>query len=127
MNSSTSISLGLIVVQLVSCSKPTEQRSKVWSTKADSMLGMKTDAPTLNVIEPLPILPSAENLRAPAISLLMQATESPSPLLRANAIEALQHDAEHIEQIVRRALGDENRGVRFVAAMTTGKLKLVAI
>src|SRR5687768_5713567 len=106
---------------LISCAKNHESRPQVWSTKTESMLGMKTDAPTLNVGEPLPIMPSAENLREPAISLLLQASDSPSPLLRANALEGLHSAPEHVEQVVRRALGDENRGVRFVAAMSVGK------
>lgn len=63
-------------------------------------------------------------LRATAIDLLMQAAQSRSPQLRANAIEAMHSAPQFIEPLVRRGLVDENRGVRFVAAMTVGRLKL---
>jgi hypothetical protein len=110
---------------LSACAPSTD--SQVWTTKGESMLGMAGDAPTLNLGESLPVAPSAENLREPAISLLLDAVESNHALLRANAIEALQGAPEHVEPAVRRGLGDENRGVRFVAAMTVAKLRLESV
>ncbi len=59
-----------------------------------------------------------------AMDVLLQAADSNSPLLRANAIEALLLSPAHLPPILRRALADENRGVRFVASMTTGRLRL---
>lgn len=75
-------------------------------------------------LEALDPVERATALRATAIDLLLQASQSADPLLRANAIESL-HNAPHFaEQVVRRGIVDDNRGVRFVAAMTVGRLRL---
>jgi HEAT repeat protein len=63
-------------------------------------------------------------LRAAAIDLLNQAMASPNPLVRANAIEALHAAPEWAEPAIRAGLVDDNRGVRFAAAMTIGRLHL---
>jgi HEAT repeat protein len=63
-------------------------------------------------------------LRAESIDLLKRAAESTNALLRANAIEALHLAPEELPPIVQLGLGDENRGVRFVAAMTVGRLQI---
>lgn len=63
-------------------------------------------------------------LRQSAIELLSEAALGSDPLLRANAIEGLHSAPDRLEGIVRAGLHDENLGVRFVAAMTVGKLKL---
>jgi len=101
---------------------------EVWTTKYDPTSGAKLDQPTLNIMgEPMDAggpLASAGELKQSAISLLQQAADSTNPLLRANAIEALQSAPEALQPIVQRSLADENRGVRFVAAMTVGKLKM---
>jgi len=59
-----------------------------------------------------------------ALSILTDAALGADPLLKANAIEGLHPAPERVEPIVRAALADENMGVRFVAAMTVGKLGL---
>jgi apolipoprotein N-acyltransferase len=59
-----------------------------------------------------------------AIGVLEQAARSEHPQLRANAIEALHPQPELAELHALEALVDENRGVRFVATMTIGRLKL---
>ncbi len=66
----------------------------------------------------------ATALRATAVDLLLQASQSQDPLLRANAMESLHHSPQFAEQVVRRGIVDDNRGVRFVAAMTIGRLKM---
>jgi HEAT repeat protein len=111
---------------VTACQKPNEQ---VWSTKSDSMLGASTDlsAPTLTVTPRDGAEVLLEDRRRAAIDLLVQASESSNPLLRAHAIEALSLAPNHIENVARRALADENRGVRFAAAMTVGRLKLTTI
>lgn len=94
------------------------------------MLGVKTDAPSLNVSESGPIAApatSAAELREPAISVLLQAAESNDALLRANAIEALHTEADIREPAIRRGLADENRGVRFVAAMCVGQARITKL
>jgi HEAT repeat protein len=70
-----------------------------------------------------PVMPTGE-LRQQAIEILLKAADARNPLLRAYAIEALQPAADYIQVVVRHGLGDENRGVRFVAAMVVGRLKL---
>lgn len=62
--------------------------------------------------------------REKALQILEEMAFDSSPLLRANAIEGLQPTPARVEPIARAALVDENLGVRFVAAMTIGKLKL---
>jgi len=63
-------------------------------------------------------------LRERAIALVIEATQSESPLLRANGIEALQPVPTRVEPVARAALTDANLGVRYTAAMTLGKLSL---
>lgn len=63
-------------------------------------------------------------IRQRAVDLLRKEAIGPDSLLRANAIEGLQPRPELAEPLVRAGLHDENLAVRFVAAMTVGKLKL---
>lgn len=63
-------------------------------------------------------------LRTKAIDELTESAFDSEPLLRANAIEGLQEAPEVVEPIARAGLHDSNLGVRFVAAMVIGKLKL---
>jgi len=63
-------------------------------------------------------------LRERALETLERAARSETALLRANAIEALQLAPSRAEPFVMDGLSDENSGVRFVAAMTAGRLKL---
>lgn len=112
---------------LSACATDSEQTGeKRWSTKQDSVIGTVSDRPTLNAGPSMPTGPVSDiaELREPALSVLMQAAESTNPMLRANAIEALQDAPERLPGIVRKGLADENRGVRFVAAVTVGKLKM---
>ena len=100
---------------------------KVWTTKTESSMAAAASDPSLRIGEQLPVPGTTQDLgelKQAAVELLKQAAESTNPLLRANAIEALQATPEHLPPIVRRGLGDENRAVRFVAAMTVGKLKM---
>ena len=48
---------------------------------------------------------------------------SRNPVLRANAIEGLQHSLDAADDGLRAGLVDDNRGVRFVAAMLVGRYK----
>lgn len=62
--------------------------------------------------------------REAAIEALVAFAQGEDPLIRANAVEALQLVPTRAEPVVRGALHDENAGVRFVAAMSVGALKL---
>ena len=59
-----------------------------------------------------------------AISILMQASRSQWPQMRANAMEALIPDPQRLRGEVVSGLVDENRGVRFVALMSMYEAKL---
>ena len=112
-----------LVVILTSCvDAPDHQR---WGTKSDSLQPKPIVAPILAVstIESNGEVRSNE-LREAAIELLSQAMNSTYPLLRANALEALQLAPEVFEPFVRKSLVDPNIGVRFIAAMSIGQLKM---
>lgn len=99
--------------------------SEAWSTKAESRFN---DPPQLNVSpDEAYLAASSAVLRSAALDLLFQAAESRNPLLRANAIEAMHAAPGEIEAVVQQALADDNRGVRFVAAMSVGRLQLTSL
>ncbi len=64
-----------------------------------------------------------DRLRRLSLDILLQAGDSENPLLRANALEAMQAAPEQLTPLLRRGLADANRGVRFVAAMSAGRIK----
>ncbi|MBM4113737.1 MAG: hypothetical protein FJ253_10290, partial [Phycisphaerae bacterium] len=67
---------------------------------------------------------SSGSPRQTAVDLLKTAARSPNPLHVANAIEALENDPETLREVIRPALVNPNRGVRFVALMAIGRLRL---
>ena len=110
-------SIGLGCDLMVSTGEP-------WSTKNQSMVASPLASATLHV-EPMP--PSQNpvtGLSDTALGILRQASTAQHPQLRANAIEGLQFAPQHLDPLVRRGLVDDNRGVRFVAAMTIGEVRM---
>lgn len=97
--------------------------SETWSSKSQSVTMGSVGGARLNVPEEVDIM-TDNRLREVAIDLLVQAGESDYALLRANAIEGLRHAPAVVEPLAVASLSDENRGVRFVAAMTIGMLQL---
>ncbi|MGI9014792.1 MAG: HEAT repeat domain-containing protein [Phycisphaerales bacterium] len=67
---------------------------------------------------------ASASLRSRALSVLELGAVADHPQLRANAIEAMHAAPELLPPYVRNGLTDENRGVRFVAAMTVGRLRM---
>ncbi|MCA9294426.1 MAG: HEAT repeat domain-containing protein [Phycisphaerales bacterium] len=67
------------------------------------------------------------NLRERTLEMLNAFSFNENALLRANAIEALQAVPSRAEPVAAAALGDDNPGVRYAAAMTIGKLRLKGI
>ncbi len=63
-------------------------------------------------------------LRERSLELLTREALSESAMLRANSIEALHPVPTRAEAAARAGLTDSNIGVRYVATMTVGKLKL---
>lgn len=109
----------------VSCAGPANEiRQGAWSTKTDSAIQARGEPAPFPLANPIDARASASQLQEPAAALLQQAAASTNPLLRANAIEALHGDRQRVLEVVRVGLADENRGVRFVAVMTVGKLRL---
>ena len=95
-----------------------------WSTRSDSVVA---SGPGLSS----PVLPPFEvvdaKLNASATSLLLEASASPDPLLRANSIEALHPAVDQLDEVVLRGLADDNEGVRYVAIMTVGLKQLCSV
>ena len=112
-----------LIVTLTSCvDAPDHLR---WETKSDSLQPKPIVTPILAVSPSDTGEVRSDELRAAAIDLLSQAMESEEyPLLRANALESLQLAPEVFEPFVRKSLVDPNNGVRFVAAMSIGQLKM---
>ncbi len=108
-----------IMFLLFSCGPdPIERASEEpWSTKKQT-LGARNQNNLSMVVD-------GDTVHKSALSILQKATESSNPLIRANAIEALRYAQSNVlETIVRIGLGDENRGVRFVATMLIGEQHL---
>jgi HEAT repeat protein len=95
-----------------------------WSTKSQS--SVSNPEPLTVETFPAPVRMSAAktDLRQTAIDLLERAAESDNAQVRANALEAMQVVPAVVGPHAARGLVDENRGVRFVAAMTIGDLQL---
>ncbi len=62
--------------------------------------------------------------REDAIDLLIEASVSPTALVRANAIEALEKAPGRLNETVSQGLYDQNEGVRTVATMVVGRARL---
>jgi HEAT repeat protein len=118
---------------------------EAWSTKSQSATGVVPSTSSRRTVGDRPPVP-AEAAAAPtpavlaspatiaevvdrgalerrALSIAEDASRSSSPLLRANGIEALVHAPASLDAAASRGLVDENRGVRFVAAMALGTAK----
>lgn len=118
-----SIATVSLVVILTSCAEA--PKDQPWSTKEKSLMLKPIVAPILAVSPGSSAEVRSDELREAAIELLRQAMESTEyPILRANALEALQLAPEVFDPFVRKSLVDPNSGVRFVAAMSIGQLKL---
>lgn len=63
-------------------------------------------------------------LRERALQMLSDGAVANEALIRANSIEGLQAAPSRAEPAARAGLSDDNAGVRFVAAMTVGMLRL---
>lgn len=76
---------------------------------------------------PVRVKPSAAELssaRERVIDMLMGMTKDENASIRANALEGLSASPARIEGVIRERLLDQNEGVRSVAAMVAGRLKL---
>ncbi|MHC5003797.1 MAG: HEAT repeat domain-containing protein [Planctomycetota bacterium] len=115
-----------VALPLTGCAESTGD-GQAWSTRDQSVLGRVPPEPTLQVDPAVPAVTDASGRRAAAIAVLQEAVDADVPLLRANGIESLQHAPAYLDGAVRRGLADDNRGVRFVAAMTVGRVRLESL
>lgn len=118
---------GVLVLHGAGCAMVTT--GEPWSTKELSTPVGAANAASLHVelttrTRSPDTRTSQEHLRDRALQILRQAADAEYSLLRANAIEAMQFAPEHLDPLVRRGLVDDNRGVRFVAAMTIGEYRM---
>ena len=112
----------IAVVVLVACGPDpiTRASDTQWSTKSQS-----TTNETITKKNQTAATVDKKTVSARALSILENAVESESARVRANAIESLRYaPASVLEKAVRIGLGDENRGVRFVAAMMVGEVEI---
>ncbi len=86
-------------------------------TNSNASMNNSVDEAALSAI-------ASENRFDRARRLLLAELDSTSPVVRANALESLHALPADAADGARRLLMDENRGVRFVAAMTIGKLQV---
>jgi len=109
------------------CSTNEPAGQEPWSTRSNSVLASDLKQPELKVYQPLAATSSLTAYRDAAVEILLQASDAEDPLLRANAIEALQGMPQYLAPVVRKGLLDANRGVRFVAVMTVGQKRLAEL
>ncbi|MCZ6446157.1 MAG: HEAT repeat domain-containing protein [Planctomycetota bacterium] len=117
------IACSCVLAMLSGCLKNTGQP---WSTKAEStsQSPIGPGRTPMSSVDQMAAVDVPEDLHDAAIDVLLRAAASTNELLRANAIEALHRAPAELEPVVRRGVVDENRGVRFVAAMTIGTLRM---
>jgi len=112
----------LILLGLTACGPDPMSRAsnEPWSTKQRSVTTMEETARPQ-----VPMVVNGDTVRQRALSVLHQAIRSPNARYRANAIESLRFaPIDVLQSAIQRGLADDNRGVRFVAAMMIGEVKL---
>ncbi|MEN1704631.1 MAG: HEAT repeat domain-containing protein [Planctomycetota bacterium] len=82
-------------------------------------------APTTQAAETArPLAVEQSEWRERAISELVMLARDPTPIVRANALEALSLAPARLESQVAAGLADQNEGVRAIAAMLVGRERL---
>ncbi|MCZ6837210.1 MAG: HEAT repeat domain-containing protein, partial [Planctomycetota bacterium] len=109
------------------CQNDPSTEPATWSSKSNSVLASDLRNPELRHYQPVHGSTNLTVSRDAALEILLQAMDSENPLLRANAIEALHGNPRVLVPAVLQGLTDENRGVRFVAAMTVGKQQIFEV
>jgi HEAT repeat protein len=127
----THLMMGIVLVwttvSLSGCASKTEEidTQSGWSSKEESASAVMPARPEMKMGAHIDVVVEEQHLRAAAIEILTRAVDSTNPLLRANAIEGLKNASTPLaSEMIRKGLGDENRAVRFTAAMITGELQL---
>jgi HEAT repeat protein len=117
---------GTIVALFLGCEK--DKLHQKWTTKNESLSPSPvTLSQPRQLVMPETLGSEPAELRSAALGLLVQASTSSNALLRNQVVESLQQAPDLIGPVVQRGLVDENRAVRFSAAMTIGQLRLTEL
>lgn len=112
---------GITSMLFTGCVQP--DPANPWSTKAQSAGSvMVISEPKTEVILARPLELTPLSRRDNAIAVLRRAVNAEHPLLRATAFEGLQGAPDLFELLAPSGLADENRGVRFVTAMSVAEV-----
>tara|TARA_Y100000589_G_scaffold95779_2_gene90399 strand:- start:4583 stop:5659 length:1077 start_codon:yes stop_codon:yes gene_type:complete len=113
---------GLAILLVCGCAS---EEGRQWSSRSESVIEPGSPALQQPVASRIEVLDEA--IRVSAVDLLMQASQSEDPLLRANAIEGLQPVGEQLDEVVRFGMTDENEGVRYIAVLSVGMQRLCSL
>ncbi|MEE2719474.1 MAG: hypothetical protein VX727_06795 [Planctomycetota bacterium] len=113
---------GLAILLVCGCAS---DEGRQWSSRSESVIEPGSPALQQPVASRIEVLDEA--IRVSAVDLLMQASQSEDPLLRANAIEGLQPVGEQLDEVVRFGMTDENEGVRYIAVLSVGMQRLCSL
>ena len=115
--------------------EPLSANGRPWSTRGESVIDAQAAAagrpPKLSASatptrDPLRIDASLEPIQN-ATDILIQASTADDPALRAHAIEGLRYSSGLLRSVGERLIGDPNRGVRFIAAITIGQAQCMEV
>ena len=95
----------------------------LWVVVASLVATVPAGAADRRTVNSTPPPPSFEQLHQRAMETIIEAANGSDPAMRSNAIEAMQADPNRALPLTHKGLADENAGVRFAAAVTTGVLK----
>ncbi len=113
------LGLCVLVASIGGCAAPSQA-----SSQPQTMGTLEEDAPVIPAPSTYNAPLARSQVRERALQILLDATASDLPQMRANAIEALALSPARVESVARLGLLDDNLGVRYTAAMTIGKLQL---
>ncbi len=108
-----------VLLALAGCAGPALEKTSA----EDKFSGITITEARKHFSDPL----TRSALREQAVDGLGALAADPDPQVRANAIEALMSAPSRVEPYVAAGLHDSNLGVRTVAAMTAGKLRLAEV
>lgn len=104
------------------------KRIRITRVCAAAVCLMMWAAPLIGADDAAPVLPSnIPQLRELAVKILIDASMSDIPLLRANALEGMQAAPDRALPLATRLLSDPNPAVRYVAVVTAGQLQFKSL
>jgi HEAT repeat protein len=122
MNSNTrrliasSVSAAVLLVLVAGCNKNRQAYPAMGQAGPHAIL----ETPGFDPKDPIAV----SGLRERAITTIEEAANSKDAQIRANAVEAASLAPDRLKKVIDNALDDRNPGVRTVAAMAVGKVRL---